>query len=280
MKQNLQNLTIATALFGGLVGAAYGSGGSDHTKDPTAAHAAAPASLSAVGAVRQTARAVISGVGVESGIASTRANRALAALRPRVRKLSDPDALQVAFLAYFRYQQAHPERVRKPYLYFVDYGLGSSTPRGYVFDMKDLKLVEGPFTVAHGRGSAANGRGVPVRFSNREGSAATSLGLYVAQETYAFSGKSGGKSYRSVGLRLAGVSGKYNSRARARGVVVHGAPYVTASRAGRSEGCPAMEQRRAARLIPQIANGGLVFLFSPRDSEWLGSDPWVQPKGA
>ena len=104
--------------------------------------------------------------------------------------------------------------------------------------------------------------------------------MYVAQETYAFSGKSGGKSYRSVGLRLAGVSGKYNSRARARGVVVHGAPYVTASRAGRSEGCPAMEQRRAARLIPQIANGGLVFLFSPRDSEWLGSDPWVQPKGA
>ena len=146
MKQNLQNLTIATALFGGLVGAAYGSGGSDHTKDPTAAHAADPASLSAVGAVRQTARAVISGVGVESGIASTRANRALAALRPRVRKLSDPDALQVAFLAYFRYQQAHPERVRKPYLYFVDYGLGSSTPRGYVFDMKDLKVVDGPFT--------------------------------------------------------------------------------------------------------------------------------------
>jgi hypothetical protein len=167
--------------------------------------------------------------------------------------------------------------VKKPYLYFVDYGLDSRTPRGYVFDMKTLKVADGPFTVAHGRGSAAPGSGVPTRFSNRQGSNATSLGLYLAQETYAFRGKSGGKAYTSPALRLKGVSGKYNSAARARGVVVHGAPYVTAALAGRSEGCPAVEQARARKLIPQIANGGMVFLFSPLDRTWMVEDRWAGP---
>ena len=107
------------------------------------------------------------------------------------------------------------------------------------------------------------------------GSASTSLGLYIAGETYDFTGKSGGVRYSSIGLRMDGVSGRWNSNARARGVVVHGAPYVTASGSGRSEGCPAMEQFRARRLIPMIANGGMIFLFSPRDLTWMRQDPWA-----
>jgi hypothetical protein len=181
----------------------------------------------------------------------------------------------MAFTAYFAYKAAHPEKVRKPYLYFVDYGLDNRTPRGYVFDMEKLTVVEGPFIVAHGRGSSAGKNGVPMRFSNRPGSSATSLGLYVAEETYAFRGHAGGGVYRSIGLRMDGVSGNYNSTARARGVVVHGAPYVTASGSGRSQGCPAMEQSRARRLIPMIANGGLIFHFSPNDGSWMNNDPWA-----
>ena len=68
--------------------------------------------------------------------------------------------------------------------------------------------------------------------------------------------------------------------ARARGGVVHGAPYVTATRAGRSEGCPALEPARARRLIPQIATGALVFLYSPRASDWLSTDRWVRDDDA
>ena len=56
---------------------------------------------------------------------------------------------------------AHPDDVKKPYLYFVDYGLPSNTPRGYLFDMDSLRVVDGPFTVAHGRGSSADKFGVP-----------------------------------------------------------------------------------------------------------------------
>jgi L,D-transpeptidase-like protein len=200
---------------------------------------------------------------------------ALDALAGKVGKQSDPEALEMAFKAYFSYKSAHGEKVRKPYLYYVDYGLPATTPRGYVFDMAALKVVDGPFMVAHGRGSAPAGAGVPTRFGNRMGAATTSLGLYLAQETYAFVGHTGGKAYRSVGLRLAGLSGKFNSAARARGVVAHGAPYVTASKAGRSEGCPAIEPARAQRLLPKLSNGSLVFLFSPRDPTWKEQDPWA-----
>lgn len=204
-----------------------------------------------------------------------RVSTALSALAADVSKLSHKDALRLAFEAYYNFKASNPSRVRNPYYYFVDYGLDNRTPRGYVFDMERLKLVEGPFIVAHGRGSSNGKNAVPNRFSNRHGSATTSLGLYVAAETYSFGGKSGGVRYSSIGLRMDGVSGRFNSAARARGVVVHGAPYVTASGAGRSEGCPAMEQARARRLIPKIANGGLVFLYSPRDDVWAEQDPWV-----
>jgi hypothetical protein len=221
------------------------------------------------------ARGVLDGFGIESGVERGRVQLALGALQPSIRRQSDPDGLRVAFQAYYNYQAAHPSRVRKPYLYYVDYGLDARTPRGWVFDMRALKVVEGPFMVAHGRGSAPTANGIPTRFSNRQGSNATSLGLYLAQETYGFRGTSSGRAYTSVGLRLAGVSGGYNSAARARGVVVHGAPYVTAALAGRSEGCPAMEQARARRLLPRIANGGMVFHFSPRDAEWRRRDPWI-----
>jgi hypothetical protein len=206
--------------------------------------------------------------------ARSEADAALEALASAVRTTSHPRALEDAFRSYFAYRTANPAKVRKPFLYFVDYGLPSTEPRGYVFDMEALSVVDGPFMVAHGRGSAPSSGGVPQRFSNVMGSAATSLGLYVAQELYDFRGKSAGQAYRSTGLRLMGVSRGFNDNARARGVVAHGAPYVTASRAGRSEGCPAVEQERAQTLLPKLANGGMVFLFAP-DQGWMANDPWI-----
>jgi hypothetical protein len=205
---------------------------------------------------------------------ATLTTSAVEALSASVRRMSHPRALEDAFRSYFAYKTTHPDDVKKPYLYFVDYGLPATTPRGYVFDMNTLQVVDGPFTVAHGRGSAADRNGVPTRFSNRSGSAATSLGLYLATNTYQFSGKSGGRHYTSIGLRLKGLSEGFNDNALARGVVAHGAPYVTPTRAGRSEGCPAVEQSRAQKLLPMLANGAMVFLFAP-ESGWMESDPWV-----
>ena len=86
-------------------------------------------------------------------------------------------ALESAFKSYFAFKSAHPDQVKKPLLYFVDYGLPSTTPRGYVFNMETLTLVDGPFIVAHGRGSSAGKYGVPTRFGNSGGSGTTSLGV-------------------------------------------------------------------------------------------------------
>jgi hypothetical protein len=232
------------------------------------------------GPVSTAAAAIVTGApmrtasaGGASGL-SLEASTALAAFSGEVRRLSSPVALEDAFRGYFAYKAEHPEQVKKPYLYFVDYGLPSTTARGYVFDMDALRIVDGPFTVAHGRGSSTSQYGVPTRFSNVSGSAATSLGLYVAEGTYAFHGKSGGHPYTSVGMELMGVSEGFNDNALARRVVAHGAPYVTPTKAGRSEGCPAMEQARARQLLPMLANGGMVFLFAP-NADWLAGDPWI-----
>jgi hypothetical protein len=200
---------------------------------------------------------------------------AVMALLPHVARSSHPEAIRMAFRAYFNYRDANPHAVRKPYLYFVDLGLDNRTARGYVFDMDRLTVVDGPFTVAHGTGSLRERDGVPTTFSNRPGSFQSSLGLYLAEETYAFNGRAAGGRYSSIGLRMRGESGSFNDAARQRGIVAHGAPYVSATDAGRSEGCPAMEQHRARRLLPLLAEGGVVFIFSPLDERWLRGDRWV-----
>jgi L,D-transpeptidase-like protein len=227
------------------------------------------------GAVDSAAGNVVatSSAGDKGGL-SAEVREALTAFSSVGHSLSRPEALDDAFRSYFAFRAAHPGEVKKPYLYFVDYGQPGTAKRGYVFDMSSLTVVEGPFTVAHGKSSSTTKYGIPTHFSNASGSNATSLGLYVTGSTYAFHGHSGGHPYSSIGLVLNGVSKGFNDNAARRRVVAHGAPYVTPSRAGRSEGCPAMEPDRAKRLLPKLADGAMVFLFAP-NSQWLAGDPWL-----
>lgn len=230
---------------------------------------AAPGTAPAHSSAHATAPARPSALGI-----STEARAAAALFGSVVGSLSDPSALETAFRSYYGFKAARPDLVRQPLLYFVDYGLPANRPRGYVFDMVALRVVDGPFMVAHGRGSRPDARGIPTRFSNKRASQASSLGLFLAGETYAFRGKAAGRPYRSIGLRLEGLSGQLNDNAVVRRVVAHGAPYVTRERAGRSEGCPALEPSRAERLLPQLANGGLVFLYSP-SADLATVEPWA-----
>src|SRR5438128_955735 len=66
-----------------------------------------------------------------SDMLATETSGALTALASSVRRLSHPQALEDAFRSYFAFKAAHPDAVKKPYLYFVDYGLSNTTPRGY-----------------------------------------------------------------------------------------------------------------------------------------------------
>jgi hypothetical protein len=263
---------IQNALLGAsalVIAAGYAMPDRDHTGPvlnaaATFVNGTAASASSATATVTAEAGGEVVGNGVEA---------AVNAFSGVVRGLSRPEALETAFKSYFAFKSAHPDEVRKPYLYFVDFGLPATAKRGYVFDMEKLQIVEGPFTVAAGKGSQRDG-GTPTKFSNAARSAASSLGLYVTKALYAFSGHSGGRAYNSVGLRLDGKSTGFNDNALARGVVAHGAPYVTPNKAGRSQGCPAMEPSRAARLLPKLANGAVTFLFAP-DKNWMSKDPWV-----
>jgi hypothetical protein len=142
------------------------------------------------------------------------------------------------------------------YLTIVDFSQSSRSKRFYLIDMKNQQLVMNTF-VAHGKNSGVD---MAERFSNNANSNESSLGFYVTESTY--TGKHG------MSLRINGQEPGFNDNAEARGVVVHGAPYVTPSRVnsaymGRSQGCPALPLDQYAKAISYIKDGSVMFLYSP-----------------
>ncbi len=161
----------------------------------------------------------------------------------------------------------------------IDYSKPSTEPRLFVYDLQS-KTLEYAELVAHGSGSGEN---MATRFSNEPDTHESSLGLFVAGDTYI--GKNG------YSLRLNGLDRGFNDRALERGIVIHGAPYVapsfvaTQGRLGRSWGCPALRPAVAKNVIDRVKGGGLVFAYYP-DAEWLkaskylGSCAAAQPSAA
>ena len=142
-------------------------------------------------------------------------------------------------------------------LAIIDYTLPSRTPRMWVVDLKNKKLLFEEH-VAHGQGS---GDDVPNAFSDREGSHQSSLGLYLTDETY-----EGGNGYS---LKLHGLSKGFNESAMQRYIVMHGAPYVNPDaitalgRLGRSWGCPAVRTEVAAPIIDTLKSGQFIYAHGP-----------------
>ncbi|MCU0320372.1 MAG: murein L,D-transpeptidase catalytic domain family protein [Flavobacteriales bacterium] len=142
------------------------------------------------------------------------------------------------------------------YLAVADMTLPSTAKRLYIIDLQERCLVAHTW-VAHGQGS---GELMCDRFSNQEGSHATSKGLYrVGAEIV--SPKHG------PALLLHGLDKDMNCQAEAREVIMHGADYVSAEfiqehgRLGRSWGCPAVERSEMARMIELLADGGLLYVY-------------------
>jgi hypothetical protein len=162
---------------------------------------------------------------------------------------------------------------RREILTVIDYSLPSTEPRLFVFDVEHRALLFREL-VAHGKNSGEN---LTTRFSNKEGSLATSLGLFVTEGTYM-----GGNGYS---LRLNGLDRGFNDRAKSRAIVMHGAPYVSESmakkvgRLGRSWGCPAVSPQVAKKLIDTLKDGSPVFAYYP-DPEWLQASRLLNNEGA
>lgn len=184
----------------------------------------------------------------------------------------DPAVLQLALeaqqCAVARGAAKAPDR-----LAVIDYTRPSLERRLWIFDLRDAKLLFAEH-VAHGKGSGEN---MTTRFSNREGSYQSSLGLFTAAETY--HGENG------YSLRMDGLEPGINDRARERLLVMHGADYVDPPQArrqgrlGRSWGCPAVRRAVAHEVIDSLKGGQMVFAYYA-DLEWLGSSRFLNCSAA
>src|SRR5688572_15120095 len=161
---------------------------------------------------------------------------------------------EVVFAAAYERVQRHDGRARM--VAIADMSQPSSQKRFYVFDLESKKLVLHTL-VAHGSGS---GGLVAERFSNRDGSHQTSLGLYRVGARIV-SPKHG------AALLLDGLDRGLNDRARSREVIIHSAPYVSSAfvarhgKLGRSWGCPAVPAADMPKVIELLRDGGLLFVY-------------------
>lgn len=147
------------------------------------------------------------------------------------------------------------------YAVYIDFKQPSRLKRLWLINLRDGSAEWQ--LVAHGAGSGKEGEA--ERFSNRRNSRMTSLGMYVAGDTYR-SGKHG------LTMRLYGLE-RSNSNAYLRDIVFHGAKYATEDyldkkraevtfdpdKIGESWGCPAVDDSFAQRVIPLLKNGALFF---------------------
>ena len=150
----------------------------------------------------------------------------------------------------------------------IDYSLPSVEPRLWVFEVATGELLFKEL-VAHGRNTGEN---MATQFSDTLNSRQSSIGLFVARDTYV-----GSNGYS---LRLDGLEPGFNGRARERAIVMHGAPYVDPSlaaaqgRIGRSWGCPALREAVARNVIDTVRGGGVIFSYYP-DQAWLNSSRFL-----
>ena len=144
----------------------------------------------------------------------------------------------------------------KRYLTIIDYSKPSNVKRMYLIDIKTGRVDK--FLVSHGKNS---GWAYATAFSNRRGSCQSCRGFFVTGKKY--SGMHG------TALQLYGLDKGVNDNALKRGIVLHGANYVSlrsvrlnGGRLGRSLGCPAIPAEVAESVINRIKGGSLVYIHA------------------
>jgi hypothetical protein len=162
-----------------------------------------------------------------------------------------PDLLGRAKAALDRYRGeiANPDLIA-----IADFSRPSHMARFHLVDIARGRATS--HLVAHGRGSDPNHTGWLERFSNGFGSNATSAGAYRTDGFYT------GAHGRSI--RLSGLDSS-NDNALARGIVVHGAWYVSPAMAashgvlGRSEGCFALAAASLEEVLARLGPGHMIY---------------------
>ena len=138
----------------------------------------------------------------------------------------------------------------------ADFTAPSRASRFHLVDLANGRTSS--HLVSHGRGSDPDHSGYVERFSNDEGSNASSAGIYRTEDYYV--GRHG-RSQRLMGLEPG------NSNALARAIVIHGAWYVSDAivaqhgKIGRSEGCFAFDETNGSldEMLTRLGPGSLLY---------------------
>jgi hypothetical protein len=173
-----------------------------------------------------------------------------------------------AYLGYIDLKLSGMLPFNKNILSIIDFRLPSIKKRFWVIDLKTKTVIYHTY-VAHGENSGGK---YAIDFSNTEGSHQSSLGFYRTEETYI--GKNG------LSLRLKGLENGFNTNARDRYVVLHGATYATEEYIqengilGNSEGCPAIPMGLHILIINLTKEGTCLFIYFP-DARYLESSTFI-----
>ena len=178
----------------------------------------------------------------------------------------NPEVFEKALTGFYNLKNSGKLAKDKSILTIADFDQNSTRKRLWIIDLDKDSLLLNTW-VAHGQRS---GDDLATRFSDVNESNESSLGFYVTAEVYM------GKHGRS--LRLDGMDEGFNSNARKRSIVVHGAPYVSQEtinqlgRLGRSFGCPAVPAELSDKVINTIEGKTVIFIngsHQPYASKYL-----------
>lgn len=166
-------------------------------------------------------------------------------------KVVRPDLLRRAIAALDRHGDriAHRDRIA-----IADFAASSAKRRFHLIDLRNGTSKS--FLVAHGSGSDPAHTGWLQRFSNLDGSYASSEGAFATADHYV--GKHG-RSQRLIGLDPT------NDNALARAIVVHAAWYAnpdmirTHGMLGRSQGCFAVGEADLGEVFERLGPGRLIY---------------------
>lgn len=183
----------------------------------------------------------------------------------------EPFALALRGFMHLKHTQ---ELTDTQHITIIDFSKYCNKRRLWVLDLVNQKVKINEW-VAHGKRS---GNEYANNFSNRYNSQKSSLGFFVTGGTYWGRNK--------FSLKLHGLEKSFNSNAFSRGIVVHGANYISASivnrneRIGRSFGCPAVSKSSNNKIINTIKGGSCLFIYHPssyylNNSEILNTDLYL-----
>lgn len=167
------------------------------------------------------------------------------------------------------YKLAEQNKIKKEILTIIDFSLSSTKKRMWILDMANNKVLFHT-VVAHGKNTGGE---FATKFSNTVNSLQSSLGFYITGETYM-----GGNG---LSMFIDGMEEEFNSKARERYVVVHGAAYANPEvatrqgRLGRSYGCPAVPTALTKDVINTIKGESVLYIHSA-DKEYAAKSKMIR----